>query len=284
VGSYRERERLLDIVEEHGIVEPMDATLRRRELETAADLSPLAMLLMALETEPITLLGLYVGLAEGAVHLDLAHLHETAVAEGMLVAALGPVVVVAAVLGALVTATGWVVGCGHISLFTVDAYWPILMLVTHKQFCRWVSHEISHWPNFRICSAHGLWTIAFRATEALSRVLALAVFCTGFRLWVLLLVFLETLLFSQLNLCDKCGHVGRENPEGDHLSSRAHACYIVVACFHYVGSPEHGPSCLCKPGVVVSATKFFGFRTVEFVVFALLFALDVDDSPRDFRP
>ena len=37
-----------------------------------------------------------------------------------------------------------------------------------------------------------------------------------------------------------------------------------AGCFHYVGSPEHGPSCLAKPGIVISAFKFFAFRTAEF--------------------
>ena len=83
-------------------------------------------------------------------------------------------------------------------------------------------------PHFQLCSAHGLWTFSFRASEAGSRLLGLAIFTSGFRGWIVLLILCEALLFSFLNLCDKCGHADADNPEGDHVSSRDHALYILV--------------------------------------------------------
>ena len=50
----------------------------------------------------------------------------------------------------------------------------------------------------------------------------IAAICAAVR-QVLLLLVLEALLFSFLNLCDKCGHADADNPDGDHVSSRDHA-------------------------------------------------------------
>ena len=88
-------------------VRPDDAEVQRLTFETAADMAPLAMLMMATETEPLTLIGLYAALSRGALAISPETVRAAWEADGPLAALFGPAALGLAGVGCLVSAAGW---------------------------------------------------------------------------------------------------------------------------------------------------------------------------------
>jgi hypothetical protein len=109
----------------------------------------------------------------------------------------------------------------------------------------------------------------------------------SWRGWTFLLLFVDLLVISQLNLCERLSPSSIENPGGDHLSASAQLYFGLVSTITYVGDPAQGLSCLCKRGAIITVGRYYSFRAVELVLMVLGWQLGVDSltvsSPADAR-
>jgi calmodulin len=139
----------------------------------------------------------------------------------------------------------------------------------------WISYEIVHYPEFDVVSTHGIWTFVFRFSEMVSRIFTLAAFGCAWRAFTFLLVFIDVLIITTLNLCHLASGATLDKLEGDHVSGRTELFFALVSTVAYVGNPEKGLSSLCLQGAIVSPTAYYTFRVCEmgFMVLLWLFEL-----------
>ena len=219
----------------------MDAEQQREIHERAEDVSTVNLLVIGMETLPISLYHLYIGLQFNCFdHIDFFEANEgdTELDD------------FASGLSMSVTATVFI---GFVSAS-----------------CGWVSAEMVRSEDYIVFSRHGIWTFIFRFAEMSSRVLTLAAFGCAWRGWTFLLLFIDLLLITALNLCQRLSPATLDDPEGQHIPFRAELFFGAVSTIAYVGSPTQGLSCLCQQGAIVGVTAYYSLRVVEMGVMALL--------------
>ena len=145
--------------------------------------------------------------------------------------------------------------------------------------CRygWISAEIDRYPDYVVYSTHGYWTFIFRFAELVSRVFTLAAFGCAWRSFTFLLVFIDILIVTTLNLCHAVGEAGLDNLEGNHVSGKVELFFACVSTVAYVGHPQRGLSSVCLPGAIVNVTPYYIFRVCEMAFMALLWRLELHE-------
>eukprot|EP01043_Picozoa_sp_COSAG02_P034068 COSAG02_NODE_2362_length_9062_cov_129.948789_4_plen_1175_part_00 len=141
----------------------------------------------------------------------------------------------------------------------------------------WVSYEIVHYPEYDALSRHGVWTFIFRFSEVVSRVFALAAFGCAWRGFTFVLVFIDVVILTVLNLCYLASGATLDQPEGSHLSGKSELFFAVVSTVAYVGNPQKGLSSLCLPGAIVSPTAYYTFRTFEMGFMGVLWFFEIHE-------
>lgn len=141
----------------------------------------------------------------------------------------------------------------------------------------WISYEIVHYPEYDALSRHGVWTFIFRFSELVSRVFALAAFGCAWRGFTFVLIFVDVVILTVLNLCYLASGATLDQPEGSHLSGKSELFFAVVSTIAYVGNPQKGLSSLCLPGAIVSPTAYYTFRTFEMGLMGVLWFFEVHE-------
>lgn len=144
----------------------------------------------------------------------------------------------------------------------------------------WISYEIVHYPEYDVFSRHGVWTFIFRFSELVSRVFTLAAFGCAWRGFTFLLVFIDVLIITTLNLCHLASGATLEQPEGNHLSGKSELFWALVSTIAYVGNPQKGLSSLCLPGAIVSPTAYYTFRACEVGFMFLLWRVEAHEMAK----
>jgi calmodulin len=216
--------------------------------ERAPDVAPLALLTLGVETVPQLLLQLYVALTLNSFdHIDLFQSDEGDTDVDALASVLSITVTASVAVGLLSATVGW------------------------------LAAEQRAFPAFAPASAHGLWTALWRASELGARLLTLAAFGCAWRGWTFLLLLLDLLIISQLNLCERMSSGATlERPDGAHIGAGAQLFFGAISTLTYVGSPSDGLSCLCRRGAIVGAPRYYALRAVELGLMVLAWQLGAD--------